>query len=167
MTTLGSSAEGDTIIDVEPRALGLLAQGRVPETLRALETLRTESLPRVFRLVADSMRVALLEGQLDPGVVENAAGMHSDPEALYMIAIFFARLGRLARALELLEQVVSMGYFVSPALRSDPLLAPLRGEAGFAPLVLRAEAGRAQALLAFESARGPELLGLTKQARGA
>jgi tetratricopeptide (TPR) repeat protein len=152
--------EGDTIIDIEPRAMGLLAQGRVAEAAEALDGLRLSSLPLVFRLVAESMREAMTEERLDPGVVERAASMHSDPEALYLIAIFFARLGQVPRALELLERVVSGGFFVSTAFRGDPLLAPLRSEPPFEALVARAEAGRARALVAFEAAGGRQLLGL-------
>jgi TolB-like protein len=154
--------EGDTVIDIEPRAVGLLAQGRAAEAASALEGLQSSSLPFVFRLVADSMRVAMAEGRLDPGVVEKAASMHRDPEALFLIAIFFSRLGQTARALELLDRVVSGGFSVSPALHSDPLLAPLRGLPAFASLVERAEAGRVRALTAFHEAGGAALLGLAE-----
>ena len=151
---------GDTVIDLEPRALGLAAQGRRREALDVVEELDRARLPRVFGLVRGAMRLALAGDSRDPGIVEEAARAHTDPEALYMIAIFFAQLGRVEPALHVLERAVRGGFFVSPALRGDPLLAPLRAEPHFAAIVDLAEAGRREAQRRFESAGGNELLGL-------
>ena len=152
--------EGDSVIDLEPQALGLLAQDRRDEALVLLDRLRSTTLPEVFRRVADSMRAYVTRDTFDLGIVEAAAALHSDPEALYMIAIFFGGLGHKPRAVELLERAVRRGYLVSPALRRDPLLEPLRTEPDFVALIETAEAGRLEAQRAFEDAGGKQLLGL-------
>jgi tetratricopeptide (TPR) repeat protein len=150
----------DSVIDLEPQALGLLAQGRREDALAALERLRSNTLPRVFREVVDSMK-AYVEGDTSKvPFVEGTAREHTDPEALYTIAIFLGGLGQARRALEILDPAVRRGYFVSPALRGDPLLAPLRAEPGFAAMLEAAEAGRLAAQKAFEDAGGRPLLGI-------
>lgn len=69
----------------------------------------------------------------------------------------------MEQALEVLERAVRGGFFVSPALRKDPLLVPLRTEPRFAAIIDFAEAGRLEALRRFESAGGNELLGLSSR----
>ena len=152
--------EGDSVIDLEPQALGLLAQGRREEALRPARSPAKYHASEVFRRVADSMRAYVTRDTFDLGIVEAAAALHSDPEALYMIAIFFGGLGHKPRAVELLERAVRRGYLVSPALRRDPLLEPLRTEPDFVALIETAEAGRLEAQRAFEDAGGKQLLGL-------
>ena len=151
---------GDSVIDLEPEALGLLAQGRRDDALRVLERLRDSSLPSVFRQVSESLAAYVRGDTSKVPFVEKTAQQHSDPEALYTIAIFLGGLEQARRGLEILDPAVRGGYFVSPALRADPLLEPLRGEPGFEALVEAAEEGRLAAQKAFEDAGGPALLGL-------
>ena len=47
----------DSVIDLEPKALGLAAQGRRKEALAVVEELDKAELPRVFGLVSSAMRV--------------------------------------------------------------------------------------------------------------
>jgi serine/threonine protein kinase/tetratricopeptide (TPR) repeat protein len=150
----------DSVIDLEPEVLGLLAQGRRDEAIRVYERLNDSALPSMFRQVADSMGAYMMQDTSKVPFVENTARHHSDPEALYTIAIFLGGLGQARRGLEILETAVRGGYFVSPALRHDPLLEPLRSEPGFAALAEAAEAGRLEAEKAFEAAGGRALLGL-------
>ena len=77
-----------------------------------------------------------------------------------MIAIMFAGIGRAERALDVLEKVVRGGFFVSAAVRKDPLLTPIRTDPRFAAILELAETGRREALSRFVSAGGNELLGL-------
>ena len=71
-----------------------------------------------------------------------------------------ARLGRNARALELLEGVVAGGFWPARALAVHPVFAPLRSEPAFIELQARAEAGSTEARAALERAGGDRLLGL-------
>jgi TolB-like protein len=152
--------ETESVLDLTPKALGLAALGRRDEALAILDGLDRTNVPRVFRLVVRSIRLLLSEGERDPAIVEEATRAHSDPEALFMIATFFAALGRKERALDVMRGVVESGFFVTPALEGDPLLASVRADPGFAAIVEAADAGRREALRIFEQAGGPRLLGL-------
>jgi len=149
----------EAVSDFLPNALGLAAQGRRGEALAVLDECAKSHLPRVIDLAVSAMRV-LVAGDPSVEVVEEAALAHSDPEALYLIVLAFAGIGREERALELLENTVRAGYFISPTLRSDPLLSPIRIDPRFASILEIAEAGSASARRRFDRAGGNELLGL-------
>ena len=51
-----------------------------------------------------------------------------------------AYIGEPSLALDMLDDVVARGFFCPPILRSDPWLAPIRGEARFQALLASAEA---------------------------
>jgi tetratricopeptide (TPR) repeat protein len=150
----------DTILDIEPRALGYFALGRREEARQLLQGLTGAHLPRIFRLAAEGLQAALDDRKDEIETVEAAIRAHTDPEALYMFATFLAALGRPDRALEVLRGVVGRGFAVAPALKRDPLLASVREDPAFAALVLDAEGARQEAHAAFARAGGRELLGV-------
>jgi hypothetical protein len=61
------------------------------------------------------------------------------PYAQHQLARVYMTLGDRARAMDLLEPLLAMPYFLSPAwLRIDPTFAPLRGDARFERLAASA-----------------------------
>jgi hypothetical protein len=84
-----------------------------------------------------------------------------------MFAIFLSELGEVERGLEVLERAVRGGFFVSHALRFDPLLGRMRGLPRYGSVVALAERGRGDALAKFESAQGRALLGIEPRIAGA
>ena len=58
-----------------------------------------------------------------------------DPEALYKVAQAHVILGNKQAAFRVLKQSIADGFFSYPYLQNDPLLDPIRSEAGFAQLL--------------------------------
>ena len=67
------------------------------------------------------------------------ASEFSDPEGLFYLTRHLSHLNEVEAALELLERVVSGGFFCYPAMLSDPWLEPVRKRPQFASLLERAE----------------------------
>lgn len=84
-----------------------------------------------------------------------------DPEARYLAALHFSRVGRGDHAVRVLESVVDGGYFPVLGLRTDPTLERMRAEPYFGVFVERAESGQAEARAAFDAEGGAALLGWT------
>jgi serine/threonine-protein kinase len=152
--------EGDSVLDLSPRTLALIASQRRKEALEVVADLGRTQIPRMFGLTVRALRVAVLGDRSEIEAVEQATRAHTDPEALYMFAIFFGLLGDDERGVEVLDQVVGGGFSVSSALEKDPLLGPLRGHPRFAEIWNRAEQKRLEVLRRFEAAGGREILGL-------
>jgi tetratricopeptide (TPR) repeat protein len=152
--------EGDSVLDLTPRTLGLLASERRKEALEVLADLGRSQIPRMFGMTVRALRVAVAEDRSEIEAVEQATRAHTDPEALYMFALFFGLLGDRDRGVEVLDQVVRGGFSVSSTLEKDPLLGPLRGHQRFADIWIRAERQRLEVLRRFEAAGGREILGL-------
>jgi serine/threonine protein kinase len=62
----------------------------------------------------------------------------SDAEGIYKVAEAYAVLGDRASAVRVFERSIAGGFFCYPYFQSDPLLANVRGEPGFAPALERA-----------------------------
>jgi tetratricopeptide (TPR) repeat protein len=62
----------------------------------------------------------------------------SDAEGIYKIAQAYAALGDKRSAMRMLRQSIDGGFFCSPYFETDPLLDPLRQEAGFTELMSQA-----------------------------
>jgi tetratricopeptide (TPR) repeat protein len=156
----GAIREADVAIDSEPKILALEALGRREEALQALDRVAASRLPPVFRAVIDALG-SLLAGRRDETLakLETAILRHRDPEALYLLATFMARVGDGPRTHELLEAAVAGGFWPVRALALDPAFSALRSEPAFVALHARAETGRREAGAAFEEAGGNRLLG--------
>jgi len=63
-------------------------------------------------------------------------------------------------ALDLLERVVTSGFFCFPAMARDPWLDSLRKKPAFTKLLQRVEARHQEALTAFERLGGDRALGI-------
>lgn len=59
----------------------------------------------------------------------------ADPEAMYKLAEAYAALGDKQSALRMLRHSIESGFFPYSYLENDPMLNPLRNEAGFAKLM--------------------------------
>jgi serine/threonine protein kinase/TolB-like protein len=62
----------------------------------------------------------------------------TDPEAMYKVAQAYSMLGDKPSALRLFQKTVQGGFFPYPYFQSDPLLANLRQESGFAEVMTEA-----------------------------
>jgi tetratricopeptide (TPR) repeat protein len=156
----GLAREGDSVLDLSPRTLALIANGRRKEALEVVADLGRAQIPRRFAMTVRALSVAASGDRSQIAAVEEATRAHSDPEALFMFAIFFGLLGENERGLEVLDQAVRSGYSVSSALEGDPLLEPLRAHPRFPEIWNQAEAKRREVQARFEAAGGPEILGL-------
>jgi serine/threonine protein kinase/tetratricopeptide (TPR) repeat protein len=146
---------------IHPLALSQL--GREREALELLRKgLRDESALPLIRLNGTSL-LALLEGRRDDCVREAEQYLRSsfrDPESLYYFARQFVYLGKHARALEVLREVIELGHVCFPALARDPWFDSLRSDAGFVSLLRAAETRHREAAQAFLTADGCRILGV-------
>jgi DNA-binding winged helix-turn-helix (wHTH) protein/tetratricopeptide (TPR) repeat protein len=143
------------------RALLLAATGRDAEAIALLKSNEARMPQFLIRQFSVALRT-LLEGDRVAclaaiGHIEHAD--YADPEGIFLLARYLARLGELPRAQAAIEASVEQGFMAGALLESDPWLSPLRGSPGFVRVVARAEARRQDALAAFVDAGGPELVG--------
>src|SRR5262245_13905832 len=87
-----------------------------------------------------------------------------DPEGLFYLARHLAHLDEPAPALELLERVVSGGYFCAPAMADDPWLRALRRKPAFTQLMKRADGQHGAALASFQRLGGDKVVGVATSA---
>lgn len=156
----GVVREADLALDAEPKALALHALGRREDVLRHIALAEAMPIPPVFRAVVDCLR-PFVEGRKQEAVaaVERAIPMHGDPEAIYLLAWFLARLGRNDRALAELRRAVAGGFWAAEALARDTAFDGLRAEPAFAAMLARAQRQREEARTAFRKAGGERLVG--------
>jgi hypothetical protein len=83
-----------------------------------------------------------------------------DPETLYYTARQFAYFGEHARALEVLRDLIDLGYVCFPTMARDPWLDPLRGKPDFSAMLRGAEIRHREAAQVFLEARGGRILGM-------
>lgn len=121
-------------------SVSLAELGRKDEAvtgLRAMEE-KTKTRMRDFIISARTM----IEGDT-PGSVAAVerivASEFSDPEGLFYLARHLSHLNEVEASLELLERVVSGGFFCYPAMLNDPWLEPVRKRPRFASLLKKAE----------------------------
>lgn len=149
-----ASAPGDVAA-----AHGLLLMGRRHEALERVEEMLRSSPPPALRRFSEGM-LAMAEERPDDAlrITSELSTRFPDPEAWYLLALHWIRLGHPTRGLDLLRGVVDGGYFPVTGLRHDAAFDPIRDEPEFGAMLERAEAGRAEALAAFVAAAGETLL---------
>lgn len=157
---LVTSSGGDSL-GVHPLALSHL--GREREAVELLRERLKEELPLpLIRLIGTSI-LALLEGRPEDSVQQAEHYLRSscrDLESLYYLARQLAYLGKHARALEVLREVVELGYVCFPTMARDPWLDPLRGNPEFTLVLRAAETRHREAAQAFGAADGGRILGV-------
>ena len=135
-----------------------LGRGReVAVALRELEH-RIPTRLRDFIVAART----LIEGKAAESiaaVARLAASDFRDPEGLFYLARHLAHLDEVGPALNLLDRVVTGGFFCFPAMARDPWLESLRRKPAFTKLLRRAEAQHQEAVAAFEQLGGDKVLG--------
>lgn len=89
----------------------------------------------------------------------------ADPEGLFFLVRYLARVEALDEALALFERVVDAGFTAPSSWRRDPWLQPLRHLPRFGAAMARAEAAVETAQLLFAQAGGPRLLGVSSGTR--
>jgi tetratricopeptide (TPR) repeat protein len=158
LNVLTSSSGGDFLY-IHPLALAQL--GREGEAIELLRERLQDALPLPLIRLHGSSLLALLEGRTEDSVRTIEQYMRSssrDPESLYYLARQLAHLGRQGRAIEMLTEVVDLGYVCFPTMACDPWLDPLRGNPEFAVLLRRAETRRHEAAQVFLEAAGDRIL---------
>ena len=104
----------------------------------------------------------LIEGKAaesTAAVARLAASDFRDPEGLFYLSRHLAHLDEVGPALNLLDRVVTGGFFCFPAMARDPWLDSLRRKPAFTKLLRRAEAQHQEAVAAFERLGGDKVLG--------
>jgi len=139
----------------------LAGEGRDRDAVRLLRERESSGAPGLVRTFIVCLR-ALLEGKLDEfrGAIEQVIASYVDPEVLYYVARFLARLGERERALAMLARSLDGGFVYFPALGLDPWFENLRSETRFATILKRAEARHRKMAKKFVNAGGEELLGV-------
>jgi hypothetical protein len=84
----------------------------------------------------------------------------NDPEGLFYLSRHLARLNQVTAARDLLERVVSGGFFCYPAIEGDPWLDPIRDKPQFAKLLAHAKQQHKAAKREFERVEGDRILGI-------
>jgi tetratricopeptide (TPR) repeat protein len=157
---LATSSGGDSLY-IHPLALSQL--GREREAVELLRERLQEEMPLPLIRFHGTSLLALLEGRSEDSVHEAEHYLRSscrDPEGLYYFARQLAYLGKHARALEVLNEAVELGYVCFPTMACDPWLDTLRGNREFTLLLRTEEARNREATQAFSAAGGGRLLGV-------
>ena len=143
-------------------------------------------LIRLLREPGDSIRLdidSIQEGRMPEGIrlsmragyathfgthedalvaLDAAVRGHDDPEALFMFAQSYARLGERDIGIPLLAGIVANGFSPAAMLNSDRIFDSFRGDPRYAVIVADAQTRKATAQLIFERGGGRELLGLAR-----
>ena len=140
-------------------AMVLASIGRTDEALVYLREMERIKRPELMQNFFGSLRL-LLEGKRAESLAasEFCIRHFPDPEAVFYMGRHLARLDEPARALEVLNDVVDRGFYVSHALSTDPWLAPIRSLTAYQPLMQRTRRLEQDAALAFTQMGGPELM---------
>jgi hypothetical protein len=110
--------------------------------------------PAVLRFAAFELNATT--GEL---LARLAASDFRDPEGLFYLSRHLAHLDEVGPALNLLDRVVTGGFFCFPAMARDPWLDSLRRKPAFTKLLRRAEAQHQEAVAAFERLGSDKVLG--------
>lgn len=144
--------------DFELLAFALHALGRRAEVSRQLASLPSDPGVPVMRLLLDVLRAMEAQDAALAGERLRAiAGVHTDPEALFMYGTVLASLGERG-AVPTLTRAVGGGFWAAEAF-DHPWLASVRNRPEIEALRARAEEGQGMAERVFRESGGPELLG--------
>ena len=142
--------------------------GRDAEALAIAREVAAQGGSPLVRAIAVA-NAAALRGEA-AGVAEGLdvteASGFADPEGLHFAARGAVRVGLVDRGVALLERVVAGGFFVPDAMRADPWLEPVRGDARFTALLARADDGRRRVAALYREHGGETLLGVAAPAAG-
>jgi predicted Zn-dependent protease len=114
-----------------------------------------------MRLFSAALR-ALLEGDRAAALTaidKLLPTTRTDPEGLYFLARYLARLGEIDRANDVLASAVFGGFTASRMMSWDPWLDALRATASFQAVQAQADARYAVAVKQFMRGGGEEILG--------
>lgn len=126
------------------RSYSLASLGREAEAIEAFRQLEESRPPGLEYQTAMACRFAL-EGDREGCVRATERLLSSrfhDPEGLFFLTLYYARVGENQGAPEVLQRVVDGGFFCSTTMERNPWFAPLREQTRFRELVARATAAR-------------------------
>jgi hypothetical protein len=134
--------------------------GRSDEAIAGYRRIAQQRLPPMIGMMMGAAR-AVLEDNRDEALatIRQFMSRPFDPEGVYFMARNMVRLGQHENALELLERIVSEGFFVYQILQRDPWLDPIRGERRFNAIVARARERSQDAEAEFHRLGGDQVLG--------
>jgi TolB-like protein/thioredoxin-like negative regulator of GroEL len=140
-------------------AMVLASTGNAEEALDSLRAMERVTRTELLQNLVGSLRL-LLEGKREDSLAasEFCIRHFPDPEAVFYMARQLAQLGEPARALDVLNEVIDRGFYLSHPLSADPWLAPLRSLPAYEALVERTRRLEQDVALAFMQLGGHDLL---------
>jgi TolB-like protein len=140
-------------------AMVLASMGNAEEALDSLRAMERVTRTELLQNLVGSLRL-LLEGKREDSLAasEFCIRHFPDPEAVFYMARQLAQLGEPARALDVLNEVIDRGFYLSHPLSADPWLAPLRSLPAYEALVERTRRLEQDVALAFMQLGGHDLL---------
>jgi eukaryotic-like serine/threonine-protein kinase len=117
----------------------LMRQGKMQEAQRAVEKMPQSSVWMRGLMQACLNKTPATEVHRLADLAKNELLPEQDPELKYYQGALIAACGEKQIALDFLRKAVAENYCASQALQSDPLLAPLRGDAEFRQIVQQAD----------------------------
>lgn len=144
------------------RMIHLIVQGRSEEALAMYSQELLESLPIGYQsTIRAAMTVLTQPTAMAREALAPMIEFHVDPEAIAIAAMLAAVCKAWDLSLELWNRVVFAGFTPAGLLARSPLLAPLRADPAFAPILAEARTRQRIAATVFTRAGGPDLLGVT------
>jgi TolB-like protein len=143
-----------------------IALGDPANAREMLASIDVDSVPPAF-LRSFEAASAFTLGPADAAIriIEQAITAYVDPEPLFMFGAMLARLGRLERALEVVQSAVTAGYTPALTLSRNKAFDAMRGRPEFKLVEEDALRRMRAAQDQFELGGGPEMLGMPEATR--
>lgn len=132
----------------------------------ALSNLDVRQVPPTFRATVEALAASVFQ-PADEAIrlIEQAIGVHVDPEALFLLGLIQVRLGAIARGLNVIGGAVRSGYTPASTLSRHFVFDAVRGDASFVAIEAEARERMLAASAVFDREGGPAMLGMPPATR--
>lgn len=145
-------------------ALGALGGDVVAR--EALRNIDARQVPPIWRATIDALAASVFQ-PADEAIrqIEQAVGVHVDPEALFLFGLILVRLGAIVRGLTVIGGAVRSGYTPASTLSRHYVFDAVRGDASFVAIEAEARQRMLAAGAVFEREGGAAMLGMPPATR--